>query len=229
MHKTLSLWKWQLAGRLLHFLCKMLYATCRFRIIDQANSGELSQKGGFILATWHNRLAAIEPFLLKCMDPGGTYSMVVSESKHGELLVAANKFYPQARFIRVPKREKHLSLKKMLNALKRNEIILITADGSKGPRYKVQRGTAFAARQTGAPIVPFSFCATRFWQTKSWDKMIIPKPFSTIHIHVGKPLFLSPDEKADTKSNAELIQKQMLATDTAACLATSDDPDHWPK
>jgi hypothetical protein len=53
-------------------------------------------------------------------------------------------------------------------------------------------GTVIIARETGKPVVPLVSWATRQIRFNSWDKMILPLPFSTIVLAWGKPVEVAP-------------------------------------
>ena len=44
------------------------------------------------------------------------------------------------------------------------------------------------AQKTNKKILPFSCIPSKYWQIKSWDKFIIPKPFGTIDFYIGEPI-----------------------------------------
>ena len=64
---------------------------------------------------------------------------------------------------------------------------LLAPDGPRGPAYEFKTGGVVLAQVADVPIVPFSFAVDRCWRIGSWDRMIIPKPFSRIAIVVGEP------------------------------------------
>ena len=43
------------------------------------------------------------------------------------------------------------------------------------------------AQTSRAPILAFGFAARKSWALKSWDRMIVPLPFSRITVAVGPP------------------------------------------
>jgi lysophospholipid acyltransferase (LPLAT)-like uncharacterized protein len=51
-------------------------------------------------------------------------------------------------------------------------------------------GVVNLARMTGCPVVPFAFAAEHCWRLKSWDKFIIPKPFSRAVFVYGNPIWV---------------------------------------
>ena len=56
----------------------------------------------------------------------------------------------------------------------------ITTDGSKGPVYRMKRGAVQIAVETGAPVVVYKTWCKRFLHLPTWDRTIVPLPFSRI-------------------------------------------------
>ncbi|MBW2705184.1 MAG: hypothetical protein JRD84_02610, partial [Deltaproteobacteria bacterium] len=56
----------------------------------------------------------------------------------------------------------------------------LVADAPRGPRFVSKLGIIYLAKRTGRPIIPVIWSADRYWKLKSWDRMIIPKPFARI-------------------------------------------------
>ena len=63
-----------------------------------------------------------------------------------------------------------------------------TSDGPTGPLHVFKIGDILLSQFTQAPLLPLSYAASRAWYLKSWDRFIIPKPFSRIVITIGEPL-----------------------------------------
>lgn len=80
------------------------------------------------------------------------------------------------------------ALRTTLPLLEAGKTLLITPDGPKGPRHRVQPGALYLASRTGATIYPWGVAATSAWRLKTWDRHLIPKPFSHVFIHLGTPL-----------------------------------------
>ncbi|NBW40593.1 DUF374 domain-containing protein [bacterium] len=74
--------------------------------------------------------------------------------------------------------------------------LAITPDGPKGPIYKAKPGVISIASATGAPILPVGFGYERSWRIKSWDRMVIPKPFSRARMIAGE-LMRIPSELSE--------------------------------
>jgi lysophospholipid acyltransferase (LPLAT)-like uncharacterized protein len=81
----------------------------------------------------------------------------------------------------------------MVRALKRGEYMGITPDGPRGPRMRATPGAATAARLSGAVLLPVSYSATRRRVLGSWDRFVVPLPFSRGIIRVGAPIEVPRD------------------------------------
>lgn len=68
--------------------------------------------------------------------------------------------------------------------------VAFTIDGPRGPRYVAKPGPVLLARNTQVPIVPFYIALERAWLLKSWDAMIIPKPFSRVLLRMSVPIHI---------------------------------------
>lgn len=84
---------------------------------------------------------------------------------------------------------------KLLKAVQQEKSeILITADGPKGPARQIKDGTLVLAQKTGAAVVPISWYASRVKIfPRTWDKFIIPRPFSRIVFAYDQPLTIPPN------------------------------------
>ena len=91
----------------------------------------------------------------------------------------------------------------MIAALKKNENIIVIADGSRGPRHKAQPGVVTLARITGSPLIPMTYNAKRKIELDSWDRFLLPLPFTLCVLDFGKPILLPRD--ADKESVGERL------------------------
>lgn len=84
-------------------------------------------------------------------------------------------------------------LKSALRAARAGKDLGITPDGPKGPRQVFKWGALVAAQLTGHPIIPVAVGANRAWYFNSWDRFMLPKPFSTLTVRYGPPTFVPRD------------------------------------
>lgn len=57
---------------------------------------------------------------------------------------------------------------------------IFTADGPRGPIYQTKMGPIKLAQMTGAPIGAFHLEPEHAWVMRSWDRFLVPKPFTRI-------------------------------------------------
>ena len=79
-------------------------------------------------------------------------------------------------------------VREMTKKFKQGKTVCITSDGPRGPAEIAKKGAVRTALECGAVIIPMTGNASRYWQFKSWDKFILPKPFSTIYLKIGYPI-----------------------------------------
>jgi len=95
----------------------------------------------------------------------------------------------------------------MYKAVKRDRLTMATTpDGPRGPAEVFKLGIVKLAQLSGAPLIPISWAARRAWVFRSWDRFVLPKPFTTLVIAIGTPT-LVPREASD----AEVEQIRLAA------------------
>jgi hypothetical protein len=72
--------------------------------------------------------------------------------------------------------------------LKSGSAVCITPDGPRGPAERVSPGAIMIAQRAGAPIVPYALSVKPCWRLDTWDRFIIPFPFSRGAIILGAPV-----------------------------------------
>jgi lysophospholipid acyltransferase (LPLAT)-like uncharacterized protein len=87
---------------------------------------------------------------------------------------------------------------------------VIAVDGPRGPREVVKPGVLLLAQKTGYPIVPLSSSATRCKIIASWDRYLVPYPFSKGVTIVGKPMFVPPEAERDDLEKYKLSLENQL-------------------
>lgn len=71
--------------------------------------------------------------------------------------------------------------------------VAFTLDGPRGPRRRVKPGPAGLASSASVPMTSFHAAVEKAWVLKSWDRMMIPKPFSRVLVRVGKLIPVPPE------------------------------------
>ena len=71
--------------------------------------------------------------------------------------------------------------------------VAFTLDGPRGPAEVAQPGAVWLAKATGNPLLPFHTEAASSWTLGSWDRTQIPKPFTTVAMAIGEPIYVPRD------------------------------------
>ncbi len=157
-----------------------------------------------IIACWHSDLLMIP--IYRYIRPRRSASAIISQHKDGEI-VAKTLGYLSIKSLRGSSRK---GAKKVLleafRAIKNGEEVQVSPDGPKGPRYHVHDGAVVLAQKGNLPIMIIGYQASRYWQLKSWDRFVIPKPFSRIDFYIQS---LSVKDLEVSEANA-LLRSKML-------------------
>lgn len=194
------------------FAMRIILRTCRIEIQGIDRFVVTANSSPCILMLWHNRMAIL-PEIMHRNAPQFMYTAFISKSRDGDALAILTKSYSIGKVLRVPHNARHQALNKMISQLKTGkEVMLITPDGPRGPPYVMKPGIVMAAKEAKAKIIPFSWNANRFWQLSTWDKMMIPKPFSKINVSFGDAISLPKgnDDDKDFAINLEFLQEKLL-------------------
>jgi lysophospholipid acyltransferase (LPLAT)-like uncharacterized protein len=89
-------------------------------------------------------------------------------------------------------------------AWREGRIAAFTSDGPRGPRYVAKPGVAALAERTGDHVTAFYLLPQRAWELPSWDRMLVPKPFSRVVITWAKTAPVSDAEAAMPEVQAAL-------------------------
>ena len=71
--------------------------------------------------------------------------------------------------------------------------VAFTIDGPRGPRFVAKPGPVLLARATGAPMVAFHIAVDKAWILNTWDRSMIPKPFSRALMRVSRRIAVPAD------------------------------------
>lgn len=103
-------------------------------------------------------------------------------------------------------------LKGILRAARTGKDLAFTPDGPKGPRHEFKWGALVAAQLSGLPLITIGVGADRAWYLRSWDRCMIPKPFSHLRLKYGAPRWVPRDaSEDDLKGIAGELEEELKA------------------
>ena len=147
-----------------------------------------------LMSVWHHRDQEVH--------------VMISASRDGELITTIGKFFGYTAVRGSSSKGGKEATREMVDYLKEGKRCAITPDGPRGPRREIKKGAVEIARLTGAPVVPFGFAAEHCWRLRSWDRFIIPKPFSRAVFVYGEPIRV-PRDGGDDQDYLQKIQKEL--------------------
>lgn len=88
-------------------------------------------------------------------------------------------------------------LSEMIDELRSGRAAALTVDGPKGPPRVSQPGIVHVARETGAWILPITASSARGRFLASWDRYLVPYPFSRNVVVYGEPFPIPAEMPAE--------------------------------
>lgn len=165
-------------------LLRLLGATLRYESIFE-EGGHADQPGA----------AAVWCFWHRCLLTAACYfhgrprtTLLISASFDGELIARTIERLGYETVRGSSSRAGAAGLRALANAVQQGATGVIPGDGPRGPRYLLKPGIAKLARLTGMPVYTFYLLPRRAWVLRSWDALLIPRPFSRVVIVWGKPV-----------------------------------------
>ena len=192
-----------------YLLFGLVYLWCRTLRSKNMNEEEENHfknlTGPYILTLWHGRIFYLFYYLRRHPD----YFLLISPSEDGDLLARLARLMGYS-VIRGSTYKKAVSAaRSLIKVLRRNQRVIIIADGSRGPRCVAQPGFVQLAGITGTPIFPMTFGAKNKVVLNSWDQFVIPLPFTRCTLNFSSPISLPP------KSSEQIIEEKRLELENA--------------
>jgi lysophospholipid acyltransferase (LPLAT)-like uncharacterized protein len=141
----------------------------------------------------------IFPFWHRCVLPAAWLfrkrglAVMTSQSRDGEYIARVISRFGFLPVRGSSSRGGQRALLELRDLLAQAHGVAFTIDGPRGPRYVAKKGPVWLARMSGVPITAFYVAVERAWVLKTWDAMVVPKPFSRILVRVGRKIFVPPD------------------------------------
>ena len=196
----------------------------RIRVVgEEIALGCLSDYGRLVVAVWHQRLLVAVTYVIKFKNFKPI--IMISRSKDGELAARIARKFGLVAVRGSRSKGGESALFAITEALKTNPVVIHIVDGPRGPKGIVHPGLVSIAQVAGAVILPIIVSAQKAWVLKSWDRFLIPKPFSKVTIEWGRPFVVPRD--IDPQSH-EALRGEIEAY-LADAYAGADRRSGWPR
>ncbi len=200
-----------------------IWRTCRVVRIEGEQHIESILKQGrpCIPCYWHQHHLFCSWYMRQLIKRGLKVGFLISPSVDGEIPARLARSWGAEVIRGSTTRTGAQAMRDMFNIVVKQGISPVsTSDGPQGPIYQFKAGDILLAQFTQAPLLPLAYAAQRYWQLKSWDRFMIPKPFSRIAIVVGKPVTIEKNLHQDDLEERRLAMENALnsITDKASAL-----------
>jgi len=188
-------------------LVKLISFTYRVRMVEPENESNILNKGdSLIYASWHQRFF-----------PGITFfatrkpiTIMISQSRDGEYISRIVDILGWLPVRGSSSRGGIEALKKLKELSIKGYRVGHIVDGPRGPHGVIKAGLLNIAQYAEIPIVPTITSAQRRWVFNSWDRFMVPKPFSRVIIRFGEPIFIEEGLSKDAFEERRSFVEQKL-------------------
>lgn len=166
------------------FLLSILHRTLRYEVLVESGAEPAKPPGNQVWCFWHRCLIPCACYFHGTFAP----AVLISRSFDGELIARTIEWmgFPTVRGS--SSRYGASGLLALAKAARGGLGAAFTADGPRGPLYRVKPGAVKLAQLTGYAIGTFYLLPEKAWLLRSWDRFIIPKPFSRVAVSWGRQI-----------------------------------------
>ena len=164
-----------------YWTIRLIGPTLRVSISYEEGAQQTMEQRPLIGSFWHS---CIIPATYICRDLG--VRVMSSNSYDGEYM---GRIIRKFGFVAVKGSSSRNAVRALLGlrrALQEGWTVAFTLDGPRGPRHKVKPGPVALSRSSGVPLTMFHAAVDKAWVLNSWDRMMIPRPFSRVLLRFGK-------------------------------------------
>ncbi len=177
----------KILGFFIFVITKFIFYSIRWNCLDLNNKNLIfKSKKTYIFCCWHNKLFLGPHFLPKHL----THNVLISGHSDALVTVILLKLLKLKIVFGSSMKGGTKAFLKLVKSIREGECVSITPDGPRGPREKVKEGIIKLAQVTGAPIIPLVWNTEKYKILDSWDKFVIPYPFSKGSYIFGKAIFI---------------------------------------
>ncbi|MFC1515291.1 lysophospholipid acyltransferase family protein [Thermodesulfobacteriota bacterium] len=186
---------------------KIISVTYRFKIVNPEVEQNVLEKGQVpIYAAWHQRLfAGIAPLAKR-----KPISIMISQSRDGEYIARIIDMLGWRPVRGSSSRGGREALKEIISLTRQGYRIVHIVDGPQGPPGVIKPGLIKIAQHSGMPILFGTTSAEKKWVCNSWDRFIVPKPFSRVIIRFGDEIHIPRNlGKVDFEKKRSAVEKAL--------------------
>ena len=185
---------------------QLLFFLNKVKIHGEENLLKLSKAGKPVMVcVWHGRLVFPSWYIrLKITN----LHAIASHHSDAEIMARILNRWGYGLIRGSTKKGGKAVVLEMAEVFRNGGIVAVTNDGPKGPPRIAKAGSTGLAIKYNVNMVTITGSATKFWQMKSWDRFMLPKPFGRIDIMVSPPLEIATPP-ANNEEEVKLLSDYM--------------------
>jgi lysophospholipid acyltransferase (LPLAT)-like uncharacterized protein len=184
---------------------RLIGPTMRFAVSCEENSPVSLEQRPFVYSFWHQCTFAAT-YLWRDLD----IRVMSSTSFDGEFTA---RMIRRFGFVPIRGSSSRGAVRGLLGMRKEIEAgytVAFTIDGPRGPRFITKPGPVLLARSAKVPMAVFHIAIDRAWVLNTWDRLLVPKPFSRALMRVGSLIPVPPDMGSeDLEGYNDLLQSAL--------------------
>ncbi|MEO8603951.1 MAG: lysophospholipid acyltransferase family protein [bacterium] len=191
-----------LLPRLVQLVSSLVFRTSRIGFVDRELEDRCLADGGHIIFAGLHEGMMLLPYHFRDRTDG---VVMVSSSRDGDIIADTVERFGMRAVRGSSHHGGRRALAAMIDALRAGDVSAgVIVDGPRGPARVAKSGAVLLARATGLPIVPGTWWARPMLRVGSWDRTIVPLPFSRIAFAFAEPLFVASDADPEAVEAATL-------------------------
>lgn len=193
------------AARVGVWLIRALGRTWKFRVTHDFSVQRLrADRVPFVFSLWHGQML---PLLYHHRNRGVT--VLISEHADGEIIARIAMRFGYQTVRGSTSRGAARALLGVARVLADGGEMAITPDGPRGPARSYAPGVAIIAQRAKVPVVAAAASAKSSWRLKTWDKFLIPLPFTTVHVAYSEAVQIDADDAREATAEVERLKRAM--------------------
>lgn len=170
---------------------RIVSPTLRARVRDEAGfATRTAPSSPVIFAFWHNQMFVMPYVYRRFLAPRPAVCLV-SASQDGEMIARVLARFGLGTARGSSSRRAREACLTLIAHLKEGKDVGITPDGPRGPRHQAHAGGVGLASLSGCPVIPLTCDFGWKIELPTWDRFMIPLPFSVWRLRFGKPMHVA--------------------------------------
>jgi len=180
-------------------MVKLLWSTYRWTVVGESSAQErVATEEPMILTFWHEHLFVMTRYLVHLGREGVRVTYLISPSQDGEFAVRMLAVVGGRAVRGSATRSGVQAMHRLYRAVARDRASpVLIPDGPQGPRGRCKPGAVMLGSLSGAWILPLACAAGRGWRLRTWDRLLLPMPFTRVVVAVGEPYTLASGLESD--------------------------------